>query len=201
MGENECRIGGRWEFDLSECAVLLALMVRDDRGVRLVTMGWGAMKLRSLFGVSAACWLVLLAGCSSGARTSGVGVTTSTATTSPVNAFFVREGKPLLVFERATKELLTGVAPLQATCVRLTQQVLPKVIHDPNSLVPLTLRIPDAKLASAFRQDVSLRILVLLGCSRTTPVTGAAADPKAYTTVRDFAAGVKRLLAPYHIDI
>jgi hypothetical protein len=157
------------------------------------------------------CLISSLAACSSGGSKALPTSTSSSSTPSTsaisagsvaaaVRAFFASDGKPLLAFERATRELETGSAPQRDTCLRLTRQVLPKIIDDPNLLFPLTQRIPDPELASAFGQDVRLKLLVVLGCSAgSTPPTGNAADPKAYQSVRDFADGVKRLLARFAI--
>jgi len=160
------------------------------------------------------CLIGSLAACSSGtshttsttsstSRSSTSTPETTTRGTSPlsVREFFAGEGKPLIEFERATKVIATGSPPQKETCLRLTRQVLPKIIASPNSLNPLARRIPDATLNRAVTNDVNLKLIVVLGCSLRTPTTGPGSDPKAWTTVSDFANGVKRLLAPYGIDI
>jgi hypothetical protein len=159
--------------------------------------------------VGVACLISSLAACSSGgSSTAPTGSTSSSSSASSsstslksaesVREFFASEGKPLLAFERATRVLETGSAPKRETCLRLTRQVLPKIVDDPNLVFPLTQRIPNAELAGAFGQDVRLKLLVVLGCSAgTTPVT----DPKGYENVRDFAAGVRRLLARFGITV
>jgi hypothetical protein len=171
-----------------------------------------APKVRRPFARSAGilCLIGAMAGCSSGSShagsttptTSTIPATTKLPTAVAVRAFFAHDGKALLEFERATKVIATGSAPQRATCVQLTRQVLPKIVHDPNSLSPLAQRIPDPVLASAVRNDVNLKVLVVLGCSAgSTPSPGSRLDPKAYTTVRDFANGVKVLLAKYGIAV
>jgi hypothetical protein len=162
-----------------------------------------------------ACVLGSLAACSGGSSHSKAAITPpKTSTTSPrattslpdtptgVREFFSHDGKPLIAFERATKPLTMGVLPERATCLRLTRDVLPKVIRDPNLLSPLTQRIPNRALAEAFGADVRLKILVVLGCSAgAQPLPPGSADPRAYTTVRSFADRVQQILAGYGIEI
>jgi hypothetical protein len=111
----------------------------------------------------------------------------------------------LLAFERATTVFSTGSAPSPQDCERFTSSVLPKIVRDSNSLDPLTRRIPDPVLASAFSQDVRIKLIVGLGCSELATqhrpqITGATAE-QGYATVRTFTERVKRLLAQYGIAV
>ena len=171
------------------------------------------------------CLMCSLAACSSGKShpaassqatrpsTSTSSSTSSTSTTLPgpakiaaVRAFFARDGKTLLAFERASAPLATGSAPTGQQCEQFTSTVFPKIVKDPNTLDPLARRIPDPALASAFSEDVRIKQLVGLGCSENfrrgiQPPSGTAADISTWRPVRDFAALVRRLLARYGIKI
>ena len=150
------------------------------------------------------CLIGSLAACSSNSThtASTTKTTTSSATSTTlkkyasVSEFFAGDGKPLLAFERATKVIATGSAPQQSTCRHLTGEVLPKIIKDPNLLSPLARRIPDATLAAAVDQDVRLKVLVVLGCSRRQQPEGPS-----WKSVQGFSNDAKRLLAQHGIDV
>jgi hypothetical protein len=154
-----------------------------------------------LVGSLAACSSSGTPTASSSSSSTKASTSTSTKTYASVGEFFAHDGKPLLAFERATKVIATGSVPEHDTCQRLTRDVLPKIVPNPNVLSPLARRIPDPTLAAAVDQDVRLKLLVVLGCSSRPITTGPDTDKKAWTSVRDFSNTAKRLLARYGIDV
>jgi hypothetical protein len=140
--------------------------------------------------------VIAVAACSSGGGNSARNTATSAriADASNVPAFFAHDGRPLLAFERATAPLATGTVVQRQTCVAL-RQALPKIVADPNSLIPLAQRVPNATLASVLAQDVKLRLFVISGCSSLDgPVT-------AYPEIRDSADVLERLFREYGIGV
>ncbi|MDQ1467035.1 MAG: hypothetical protein QOH10_1450, partial [Actinomycetota bacterium] len=150
------------------------------------------------------CLIGSLAACSSSSTHPGSTTKTTTSSSSSstpktyksVGDFFAGDGKPLIAFERETQVIATGTVPQQATCRRLTQDVLPTIVKDPNLLSPLALRIPDAALRAAVDQDVRLKVLVVLGCSLRQQQDGPT-----WKSVQGFSNDAKRLLAQHGIDI
>ena len=81
--------------------------------------------------------------------------------------------------------------------------MLPKITNNADSLATLARSIPDPTLAGAFAQAVSIKLLLILGCSeRATqhlpPLTGpgSATEP-----VRKFSAELRRILLAYGITV